>query len=410
MNPKHNMAPTAPINLEQSQVLVDALVHQPGVTEVPVPLSSEDTFSFSPDTDMSSGTVNERQAVAQDLRGVIKAGDELFGIVKANVTDDKTGKPLEHFLLTHFGDEETGQRATIVGVLGATPLFVGRTAKNGYSDTTSRKHFGIALVDAQIKIGDEGSSNGTKLYFAEAAGQQQAPESPKFGLSALHKALRAKKAPESVEENPMDKFQLWSPKSSDVKEQIMAAYGPAPTASEKSPLEWNPQDIGAIIDRSSKDGQVKISDILKESADKAATLSLQTGSGRITLEKSTEDGLFRVSESADASMKPGDRIALDGTTLSGVGVRPGVLTANTRLGFRKQKSIVLEFGNEDNEKTITQATFKYYQEEMPHMVSQLPDGKIEYRYFDPSIRATDFIAHAELTTISDSGVESKKLF
>lgn len=82
------------------------------------------------------------------------------------IANSDKNKNVKTTVLTRYvpGDES---RAEIVGFIpaGARDLSVGRTDQNGYSDTTSRKHFQISRSpdDGHIEISDT-STNGTEVF------------------------------------------------------------------------------------------------------------------------------------------------------------------------------------------------------------------------------------------------------
>ncbi len=151
-----------------------------------------------------------------------------------------------------------------------------------------------------------------------------------------------------------------------------------------------------------------ISDLYRDGL--PTTVVLDVEGGTIEIEHSGEPDKkgFTVKASDDPSLKPGSYIVIDGATIGGSFVKAGILAPNTRLGFRLLKVNRCVFGDETSGQTITHETFDFFDKH--GMASIDENGNPVLGYFDPTPRATGFIAHARTERITDDGVETEGLF
>ncbi len=159
---------------------------------------------------------NEQEGVYQDIKGVIQAGDELFGIVEAAVAGrEASPDSITKFILTRFGRD--GRRAQIEGVMTpGEPLMIGRTAENGMRSDVSRYHFKVGVNrNGHLAIEDLNSANGTRL--------QVATKPP---------------IPELEPKNPLAQYSRWAPKSADVKSLLSGQ-----PAQPKTPRGFSSQGV-----------------------------------------------------------------------------------------------------------------------------------------------------------------------
>lgn len=175
------------------------------------------------------GTINSEKGVEQDLFGVVKAGDELFGVVKTKAKDLHHPEQAEttKFVLTRFGKD--GERATVVSVLdNVYPVTVGRTHQEGLSKTTSKDHFRIGINGDNLVIEDLGSTNGTKLLMGRDVQKEVTQPQPegRFGMRALkraHDKLKANPETDKIVEDPLTDFKTWAPNSQEMKIAVLSS-------------------------------------------------------------------------------------------------------------------------------------------------------------------------------------------
>lgn len=172
--------------------------------------------------------VNGNIGVEQDLYGAVRAGSELFGIVKATVLNDDHSTT-EKFVLTRFGNED--ERAMIIGQISDQPLVVGRQkqAESGLvlSADVSRQHFEIRVIHNRLYIQDLNSKNGTTLILGRSMSKEaeQPHTESRFGLAAAWRRAAARKYEEPTPytqpaANPFSKMSAWAPESAGIKEVV----------------------------------------------------------------------------------------------------------------------------------------------------------------------------------------------
>lgn len=162
--------------------------------------------AFRNESQMSSCD-NRTEEVSQQLRAVIKAGQEFFGIVETTALIKIQGEPkpyiVESTVLTKHNADE---RASIVAIIerGHGTEYVGRAHQQGLGDQVSRHHFQLEQnLDGSITVVDGNtdgtpSTNGTEVFEL------------KDGDSA-----------KNISDSPLDDIDFWSVKSSEVKKQIL---------------------------------------------------------------------------------------------------------------------------------------------------------------------------------------------
>lgn len=170
-----------------------------------------------------SGTVNEAEQIEQDLCGVMRAGNELFGVVKVRATDTERSR----VVLTRFPARKD-ERATIVGVLDKdNPLYVGRDGLDaaGYEDLDndmSRRHFSVKLdEEGRLVLTDTDSTNGTEfLYPREPQAKHGGIEESRFLAGAARIFGIGKKPQTQPTSTWADEHTLWSAASKEAKRAI----------------------------------------------------------------------------------------------------------------------------------------------------------------------------------------------
>lgn len=200
-----------------------------------------DSTALGETTEPIAEAVNLGSQTVQSLIGIIRAGDELFGIVKAEITDSNQ---TSGYLLTKFGDE---QRATVVSkITESESLVVGREHQDGLNAMTSRNHFSIQFGPKGIEVQDLGSSNGTEVYAHGGIVHDKA-----LTMSGMRRLLgRGANNDKAHSELPGQDFKLWAPESAQVKQLIEHAhpeYDRIESAlSERLLSDHGPQAEGAL--------------------------------------------------------------------------------------------------------------------------------------------------------------------
>lgn len=100
--------------------------------------------------------------IESSMIGIIQAGVELFGVIATR----KDGKV--SFVLSRYRQGERGQLVTVLNAEKPRLDTVGRdifTDRGDEADNSlSRNHFSISLDEGLIKVRDNHSTNGTKLF------------------------------------------------------------------------------------------------------------------------------------------------------------------------------------------------------------------------------------------------------
>jgi hypothetical protein len=159
------------------------------------------------------------EGTVQSLHAVIQAGGELFGVVEAvsykDREEDEGYYKQQTDMLVRFGAK--GEPATVVAGFGSgRALEVGRTTKNGFSPTTSHKHFSIRSVSTgNIRIDDLDSTNHTTVAYTveaehEGLRNRRVTDKSKFGLNSLKKRLKQPA-------NPLEDTDSWMVSEEDIK-------------------------------------------------------------------------------------------------------------------------------------------------------------------------------------------------
>lgn len=152
--------------------------------------------TFGPGDKTNFQDVNFHPDTSQNLRAVIKAGSEVFGIVEV-VDKEVVDKPSQTVVtrLSNNGDTE----AELIGVVGReTGITVGRDIIPKGDKRMSREHFQVRFTkDGDLVVKDSFSKNGTQLVTGRSEiSPIEIPESinnKKIGLSSLSKLVRRPK-------------------------------------------------------------------------------------------------------------------------------------------------------------------------------------------------------------------------
>ena len=120
------------------------------------------------------------EGIESSLIGVIKAGDELFGLVA--VRQDGDNKKVS-FAVSQFNEGSNGKFVGAVSKAKPSLDNFGRAKWHDALDATvSRNHFSVELNDRQeIVVTDNGSSNGTQLFAkfkTDSNADEPLPEGP----------------------------------------------------------------------------------------------------------------------------------------------------------------------------------------------------------------------------------------
>lgn len=122
---------------------------------------------------------NRQTGIHTEMLAVIKAGQELFGVLKVENKDEKG-----NFVLSRFMPE--GQRGQIVGVMTPEAPEVAEVGREKFRDINqpldpevSRNHFSVTISEhGEIIVTDNGSSNGTEVFANFKGGFAPTPELP----------------------------------------------------------------------------------------------------------------------------------------------------------------------------------------------------------------------------------------
>jgi len=162
-----------------------------------------------------STMLNASEGIRQDLVGVVKAGPELFGIVRVTLSEKDQTQPsgfnlTEGVGVTRFGRDDD-DKATLLGfVEPARPVIVGRRKQQDLDEQVSRAHFVVARAgDGSIGILDLHSSNGTTIVVHESTVD-------KFGI----KDLDPKPGSQIGAHNPVRNYKLWSADSAKLRPML----------------------------------------------------------------------------------------------------------------------------------------------------------------------------------------------
>lgn len=152
---------------------------------------------------------NEVDGVDQNLRAIIKAGNDYFGVVDFLVIDEPKSKKANYIESTAITHHQPGRRAELVCIInkGESPITIGRNINPNLDDTVSREHFKVSQAsDGAIGIIDNDSTNGTKVF----------EPSDKFGLLSNT---------DKDSGNPIQDIDFWSVKSIRLKNVAKARAG-----------------------------------------------------------------------------------------------------------------------------------------------------------------------------------------
>lgn len=152
-----------------------------------------------PKSNLIAECSSRNEGVYQDLRALVKAGDDYFAIISvfANRSVDNPIPLSETVIARH----RPGERAELIGVIGKNedPMKIGRSHQKGFGlgPTVSREHFAVAQSDdGKMGIIDMGSSNRTEVF------------------------LTKKELPSTTSVDPLNDIDFWSVKSADLKSSL----------------------------------------------------------------------------------------------------------------------------------------------------------------------------------------------
>jgi hypothetical protein len=178
---------------------------------------------------------HESAELDQSLVGIVKAGRELFGIVRADLKrpheypDHHVTPNRKTDMLVQLSGGGVNQNR-VIGLIGEynghKQLEVGRNLIPDLGGHTSRRHFRIDVRGESMvfdgteayphyEISDLGSSNGTEVLSGRTGvtlsnEAQLKSNRSKFGLQAVKKAVKRKKQPEVGVTNPLDSPDTWT--------------------------------------------------------------------------------------------------------------------------------------------------------------------------------------------------------
>jgi len=142
-------------------------------------------------------------------------------------------------------------------------------------------------------------------------------------------------------------------------------------------------------------------------------LEVETGAGRIIFKRNVDnidDESLAVESSEDPSLKEGDLVMLEGSSMTGTWIKQ-VIGPGARLAFKKQKLIHYKIGEKttDETMTITQEDRDKYVREQPQNFRATEDG-LDAVLFIPKPQVTEYVAHALTVRQNEGQDESEYLF
>lgn len=188
-SPPYNREDYNQIALEYVRSCPGLVVSEPLNPGEPIAVSPHAT-SIEPEVTFNTeGDSDPLRRIEQDLRTVVYAGGELFGIVKIEryMTENKDLKLSPAVLVTRVGSENVD----LIGVVnpGGGELVIGRSDKSrDYNKALSREHFSIAVGEqGDITITDLRSTNGTRLISGRLEEGAIARQSGKYSREFMTK-------------------------------------------------------------------------------------------------------------------------------------------------------------------------------------------------------------------------------
>jgi hypothetical protein len=230
---QHNEPPIGEAPGFEPQQLYEAIAAQPEHKVETVPITQAGVFDITEAMGQRTTRVlgsegGAKDVVQQELHAVVKAGDELFGVVHVDVG----GEGVSELLLTRFN--QNGERAGIIGVIpawfptvGAAGLKVGREHQQDLHNTVSRDHFSIGTLGNRLLIGEYGSTNGTTIIRMRTQAEREAQiVSPKPTrrpgiVGHVGRRIAERRQPKSTPENPLLNHRLWSATAAEAREDTI---------------------------------------------------------------------------------------------------------------------------------------------------------------------------------------------
>jgi hypothetical protein len=215
--------------------LYEAIVAQPGyvvdtvTTGIVEPgVSGVRVENFTIEESMTRGAIRAdthtlHDVVGQQLKGVVRSGNNFFGIVEGFVGSLDTSE----LLLTRFS-KGGGRRASIVDIIPVyMPMFGGAMVidrRGRRDDYTDRGAFTIGTLGGRILLRDTGRFEEPTELIRRRSDQVPETHVPKFesrsGLLGAIDRRATQRRPISIPPNPLDTHELWSAPSVDVKREV----------------------------------------------------------------------------------------------------------------------------------------------------------------------------------------------
>lgn len=203
----------------------DAIIAQPQYEAVPIiptiqtlPITEPMTAAAMRIIRAEESDTGEPEIVVQQLHGVVKSEESLYGIVKVTLgIADR-----EHFIITRFS--KPGERAAIEAVLEPwLPEIPGGSMVSPKSRGGDTFNIGVLGKD-RIVIGDHERSDRTQLVRVGSGQAQESVDQPggsRLGLlGAVSRRIAEHRSLKPVPGNPLRDHKLWSAVSADVKKAI----------------------------------------------------------------------------------------------------------------------------------------------------------------------------------------------
>jgi len=181
------------------------------------------------------------------------------------------------------------------------------------------------------------------------------------------------------------------------------------TAADEIVYMGDPVAQAEIIDSVAEQG-VSIKEMIESAEGQPFNLELETGSGKLVLEKVPFGTQFRIASSEDPTIPEGKELFLDSSTTGGGWYRMDLLAPNLRASFLRLVPYVCTVDPKLEGEVIKPEDVEQWLKERPTRIKDLGNGQYELLIVNPKPRTTDFVAHAKMTVHGKKVTEERQLF